>query len=68
MAPNSAANQVPVRLMAGDDNVTTTPLVGSNAQTDADKDGEVIVYLQGANRIMMEVMSANPDDVKPPCP
>jgi hypothetical protein len=59
VAPNSAANQVPVRLMAGAND--GDPKVGSNAQTAADKDGEVIVYLQTANQIM-EVPEALTDD------
>jgi hypothetical protein len=66
VAPNSAVNQVPVRLKP-DPNTPTNPAVGSNAQTAADKDGEVIVYLQTANRIMMEAAmgTAGDDDFSP---
>jgi hypothetical protein len=57
--PAAAGNQVPVRLKPAAN--ADDPMVGSNAQTAADKDGEVIVYLQTANQIM-EVPEALTDD------
>ena len=50
--PAAAGNQVPVRLKVDPDDEDA--MVGSNAQTAADRDGDVIVYLQMANRIMAE--------------
>ena len=45
----TAPLQVPVRLMDAPNNDES--MVGSAAQDDADRNGEVIVYLQGANTI-----------------
>ena len=52
--------QVPVRLLAADDDQMTN---GSAAQTAADRDGEVIVYLQEASTI--ELVTPAPNDSPP---
>jgi hypothetical protein len=65
--PAAPGNQVPVRLKPHPTDPANMPPVGSNGQTAADKDGEVIVYLQTANRIMMEAAmgTAGDDDFSP---
>ena len=55
--PAAAENQVPVKLVANE--IDGQPPVGSRDQVAADRDGDVIVYLQASSRIPMRDADAN---------
>ena len=66
---NAPGNQVPVRMKPNPaQDAPAGSMVGSNAPTAADRDGEVIVYLQSVNQIMMEDAVVGDGDDDPGTP